>query len=174
MQEPLLSRMPPCPRASPYSCRDRRLHSVHTPGRLHYCPAQAEIIIKGGMQIFPSSAYLIIIYSNLLIDVMESTHTGYSQLQLARKCNPNFTERFAIFVREQVRRPRSLGCKTELGSGCPQAPLLHSCCCFAGPAGAHAAVRGCQERREQRRPDVVRRVPAKPQVTCHGTNDLVQ
>ncbi len=64
---------------------------------------QAEIIIKAGMQIFPNNAYVLILYSNLLIDVTESTQTGYSQLQAAKKCNPNIMERFAIFVREQVR-----------------------------------------------------------------------
>lgn len=69
---------------------------------------QAEIIIKAGMQIFPNNAYVLILYSNLLIDVMESTQTGYSQLQAAKKCNPNIMERFAIFVREQVRWPSSV------------------------------------------------------------------
>ncbi|GIL43455.1 hypothetical protein Vafri_932 [Volvox africanus] len=73
---------------------------------------EAEIVIKGGMQLFPGDAFMIITYVNLLIDVLESTQTGYSQLQAAKKCTPNLMERFAIFAREQEHMQRATGAKS--------------------------------------------------------------
>mgnify|MGYP001807168560 CR=1 FL=1 len=130
---------------------------------------EAEIVIKGGMQLFPTNAFMVrhltrvcgrdlehngdaksmrcrvcmrcrvrpavisrltsrgafactvstlapcafiplatqaITYVNFLIDVLESTQTGNSQLTAAKKLNPTLMERFAIFTREQVRRQR--------------------------------------------------------------------
>ncbi len=78
---------------------------------------EAEIIIKGGMQLFPNDAYMIITYVNLLVDVLESTQTGYSQLQAAKKCTPNLMERFAIFAREQVGGRAGMGRKGWSGQG---------------------------------------------------------
>ncbi|KXZ56445.1 hypothetical protein GPECTOR_1g399 [Gonium pectorale] len=91
---------------------------------------EAEIIIKGGMQLFPDSAYMRITYVNFLIDVLESSQTGYSQLQTAKKCNPNLIERFAIFAREQASRGRCAGASGRAGGRAPAgAPL-------AGPGSA--------------------------------------
>ncbi|KAG2440500.1 hypothetical protein HYH02_010378 [Chlamydomonas schloesseri] len=73
---------------------------------------EAEIVIKGGMQLFPASAYMAITYVNFLIDVLESTQTGNSQLTAAKKLNPNLMERFAIFAREQEYMQRSSGAKS--------------------------------------------------------------
>ncbi|GFR41359.1 hypothetical protein Agub_g2042 [Astrephomene gubernaculifera] len=73
---------------------------------------EAEIVIKGGMQLFPNSATMILTYVNFLVDVLESTQTGYSQLQAAKKCTPNLMERFAIFAREQEHMQRATGAKS--------------------------------------------------------------
>ncbi|KAG2446182.1 hypothetical protein HXX76_000775 [Chlamydomonas incerta] len=73
---------------------------------------EAEIVIKGGMQLFPTNAFMAITYVNFLIDVLESTQTGNSQLTAAKKLNPNLMERFAIFAREQEHMQRSAGAKS--------------------------------------------------------------
>ncbi|GFH16805.1 tiny macrocysts protein B, partial [Haematococcus lacustris] len=40
-------------------------------------------------------------YASFLIDVQNSTQSGYTQLQAAKRANPSFLERFAIFTLEQ-------------------------------------------------------------------------
>ncbi len=47
---------------------------------------------------------MLILYSNYLIDVLDNSPTGYSQMAAAKQANPDWMQRFAIFAREQVRR----------------------------------------------------------------------
>jgi hypothetical protein len=64
---------------------------------------EAESIIKAGLVMFPTRAFMIMLYSNFLWDVLDNPQAGYSQLQAAKKANPNYMERFAIYRREQAR-----------------------------------------------------------------------
>ncbi|KAJ9516874.1 hypothetical protein QJQ45_027276, partial [Haematococcus lacustris] len=62
----------------------------------------ASIILKAGLvQLAASDPYMIILYASFLIDVQNSTQSGYTQLQAAKRANPSFLERFAIFTLEQ-------------------------------------------------------------------------
>ncbi|KAG2497028.1 hypothetical protein HYH03_005031 [Edaphochlamys debaryana] len=63
----------------------------------------AERILRAGIVLFPASAFAHILYSNLLIEVQNLNQAGQSQLMAAKKLNPGYVDRFAIFVREQQR-----------------------------------------------------------------------
>ena len=63
----------------------------------------ADVIQKAGMDQLPGQPYMVILFSSFLIDVLGSNQSGHSQLQAAKKMNPSFFEKFAIFSREQVR-----------------------------------------------------------------------
>mmetsp|Transcript_29309 Transcript_29309/g.64857 ORF Transcript_29309/g.64857 Transcript_29309/m.64857 type:complete len:2212 (+) Transcript_29309:218-6853(+) len=67
----------------------------------------AEQVMKAGMTLLPGNAYMIILYSSFLIEVQGSYQSGYSQLQAAKKADPSFLERFAIFCREQQHTQKS-------------------------------------------------------------------
>eukprot|EP00198_Chlamydomonas_reinhardtii_P013356 XP_001702693.1 predicted protein [Chlamydomonas reinhardtii] len=68
---------------------------------------EAEAIIKAGLVLFPTRAFMIMLYSNFLWDVLDNPQAGYSQLQAAKKANPNYMERFAIYRREQEHLART-------------------------------------------------------------------
>ncbi|KAG2497033.1 hypothetical protein HYH03_005036 [Edaphochlamys debaryana] len=63
----------------------------------------ADRILRAGIVLFPASAFAHILYSNLLIEVQNLNQAGQSQLMAAKKLNPGYVDRFAIFVREQQR-----------------------------------------------------------------------
>ncbi|KAJ9530064.1 hypothetical protein QJQ45_023344, partial [Haematococcus lacustris] len=71
--------------------------------------ALAETIMKIGMAQLPSNPYVILLYASFLIDVQQSYQSGYSVLQQAKKADPSFLERFAIFSREQQHTQKSAG-----------------------------------------------------------------
>ncbi|GFH31904.1 tiny macrocysts protein B, partial [Haematococcus lacustris] len=71
--------------------------------------ALAETIMKVGMAQLPSNPYVILLYASFLIDVQQSYQSGYSVLQQAKKADPSFLERFAIFSREQQHTQKSAG-----------------------------------------------------------------
>ena len=64
----------------------------------------ADVIAKGGLAQLPTDPYMVIIFSSFLIDVLGSYQSGHSQLQSAKKMDPSFLEKFAIFSREQASR----------------------------------------------------------------------
>jgi protein involved in temperature-dependent protein secretion len=55
--------------------------------------------VQVGMVRLSSSAGVTIFYSSFLIEVQESYQSALSQLQLARKMNPNICQKFTTFVR---------------------------------------------------------------------------
>ncbi|GIL45019.1 hypothetical protein Vafri_2438, partial [Volvox africanus] len=67
---------------------------------------EGEIIIKAGLQLFPGRCYMLILYSNYLIDVLDNSQTGYSQMAAAKQAGPDWMQRFAIFAREQEQLQR--------------------------------------------------------------------
>ncbi|GFR50532.1 hypothetical protein Agub_g12802 [Astrephomene gubernaculifera] len=67
---------------------------------------EGEIIIKAGLQLFPGRCYMLILYSNYLIDVLDNSQTGYSQMAAAKQAAPGWMQRFAIFAREQEQLQR--------------------------------------------------------------------
>ncbi|KAL6764390.1 hypothetical protein V8C86DRAFT_1586354 [Haematococcus lacustris] len=78
----------------------------------------ASIILKAGLaQLATSDPYMIILYASFLIDVQNSTQSGYTQLQAAKRANPSFLQRFAIFTIEQQhiqQASRQTGKATDL------------------------------------------------------------
>ncbi|GFH07471.1 PAS domain-containing protein, partial [Haematococcus lacustris] len=78
----------------------------------------ASIILKAGLaQLAASDPYMIILYASFLIDVQNSTQSGYTQLQAAKRANPSFLQRFAIFTIEQQhiqQASRQTGKATDL------------------------------------------------------------
>lgn len=42
-------------------------------------------MIKAGLQLFPGRCYMLILYSNYLIDVLDNSQTGYSQMAAAKQ-----------------------------------------------------------------------------------------
>ena len=50
----------------------------------------------------PNHPHMVILCSSFFIDVLGSYQTGHSHLQSAKKMDPSFLEKFAIFSREQV------------------------------------------------------------------------
>ncbi|GFH09210.1 uncharacterized protein HaLaN_04312, partial [Haematococcus lacustris] len=67
---------------------------------------------------------MVILYSSFLIDVQSSYQSGYTQLQGAKRLDPSFLERFAIFSREQQHTQQSSG--AEGGAGASRAINLVS------------------------------------------------
>ncbi|KXZ42487.1 hypothetical protein GPECTOR_142g708 [Gonium pectorale] len=67
---------------------------------------EGEIVIKAGLQLFPGRCYMLILYSNYLIDVLDNSQTGYSQMAAAKQAGPGWMQRFAIFAREQEQLQR--------------------------------------------------------------------
>jgi hypothetical protein len=57
----------------------------------------------------PKDPFMVILYSSFLMDVQNSYHSGYTQLQAAKKLDTSFLMRFAIFSREQQHTQRGGG-----------------------------------------------------------------
>jgi hypothetical protein len=55
----------------------------------------------------PKDPYIIVLHSSFLIDVQGSYQSGYSALQAAKKQDPSFLMRYAIFTREQQHMQKS-------------------------------------------------------------------
>lgn len=73
---------------------------------------------------------MVILHSSFLIDVQDSFQTGLMQLRLAKKCNPSFLERYAIFSREQQMMQQAAGgakvCRCRgVHTGLASIPLPH-------------------------------------------------
>ena len=86
-----------------------------------------DAIIRAGMIQLPTNPYMVILSSCFLIDVLGSYQSGHSQLQLAKKMDPSFLEKFAIFSREQARnRGGGVGRGREDGRSCVEASQRNS------------------------------------------------
>ncbi|KAG2443454.1 hypothetical protein HXX76_001811 [Chlamydomonas incerta] len=59
--------------------------------------ALGETIIKAGMQMFPTDAFLLILYANFLLEVRKDGPAARTQLQLALKHMPTLVQRYQIF-----------------------------------------------------------------------------
>ncbi|KAK9807619.1 hypothetical protein WJX72_004477 [[Myrmecia] bisecta] len=68
--------------------------------------ALAELILKAGMDVFSSSAFIHIVYANFLIEARMNETAGYAQLAQVKLLRPNIDERFSAFVREQEHKHR--------------------------------------------------------------------
>lgn len=69
------------------------------------------MIVKAGLSQLQGKPWMIILASSFQLDVLGSYQSGYSQLQAAKKLDPNFMERFAIFSREQEQTQKESGAK---------------------------------------------------------------
>ncbi|PNW87648.1 hypothetical protein CHLRE_02g142166v5 [Chlamydomonas reinhardtii] len=67
----------------------------------------AEVIIRAGMQQFPKSPYLHIVYANLLIECKQQLQSGWAQMEEARRLPLNLSYRFSIFTREQEHKQKA-------------------------------------------------------------------
>lgn len=79
---------PPSPRAPPPSAPST--------------PPPPHLQLQIGLAHFHDDVFLTITYSNFLIEVQSNYQSGVQQLQNAKKLEPSISDRFAIFVREQV------------------------------------------------------------------------
>jgi hypothetical protein len=62
---------------------------------------------QAGIARFPRSPWALILYSNFMIEVQGLQRQGAGLLGSAAKLDPGLVERFAMFVRDQVRRPNT-------------------------------------------------------------------
>ncbi|KAG2487286.1 hypothetical protein HYH03_014127 [Edaphochlamys debaryana] len=67
----------------------------------------AETIIRAGIQQFPKSPYLHIVYANFLIECRQQLQSGWAQLEEARRMPLNLSYRFSIFTREQEHKQKA-------------------------------------------------------------------
>ncbi|GFR46430.1 hypothetical protein Agub_g8004 [Astrephomene gubernaculifera] len=70
---------------------------------------KAHHVIKAGMAMFPSSAYMHLLHANFMIDVLGVAQSGSSRLEDARKLNPGLMSRFVMFVRQQQATQKDAG-----------------------------------------------------------------
>ncbi|GLI61938.1 hypothetical protein VaNZ11_004468 [Volvox africanus] len=59
--------------------------------------ALGETIIKAGMQVFPNTPFLLILYANFLLEVRKDGPASRTQLQQASRHSPTLIERYQIF-----------------------------------------------------------------------------
>ncbi|PNH07141.1 Tiny macrocysts protein B, partial [Tetrabaena socialis] len=71
------------------------------------CLDLAETVVRAGIQQFPKSPFLHIVYANLLIDCRENYQSGWAQLEEARRMPLNLSYRFSIFTREQQHKQKA-------------------------------------------------------------------
>ncbi|GLI68263.1 hypothetical protein VaNZ11_012618, partial [Volvox africanus] len=71
------------------------------------CLDLAEVILRAGIQQFPKSPYLHIVYANLLIECRQQLQSGWTQLEEARRMPLNLSYRFSIFTREQEHKQKA-------------------------------------------------------------------
>ncbi|PNH05154.1 Tiny macrocysts protein B [Tetrabaena socialis] len=71
--------------------------------------AKAQSVIKAGLAMFPSSAYMVLLHANFMIDVLGVTQSGGRRIEDARKLNPGIMCRFISFVRQQQATQRAAG-----------------------------------------------------------------
>ena len=70
-------------------------------------PAAATACLQGGLEQYPKSPYLHIVYANFLIECRHQHQSGWAMLDTARKMDLNLSFRFSIFTREQEHKQKS-------------------------------------------------------------------
>ncbi|GFR46428.1 hypothetical protein Agub_g7932, partial [Astrephomene gubernaculifera] len=62
---------------------------------------RAAQVIKAGLAMFPTSAYMVLLHANFMIDVLGVSQSGSRRVQDARRLEPSLMCRFIMFVRQQ-------------------------------------------------------------------------
>ncbi|EFJ45151.1 hypothetical protein VOLCADRAFT_94559 [Volvox carteri f. nagariensis] len=70
---------------------------------------RAHQVIKAGLAMFPTSAYMVLLHGNFMIDVLGVSQSGSSRIEDARKLNPSLMCRFIMFVRHQQATQKAAG-----------------------------------------------------------------
>ncbi|PRW21106.1 flagellar associated membrane [Chlorella sorokiniana] len=69
----------------------------------------AELVLQAGLEQFPESPYLHILYSSFLIEARKQYQRASGMLEQARKLEPGIGERFMLFVRDREQKQRQGG-----------------------------------------------------------------
>ncbi|GLI61040.1 hypothetical protein VaNZ11_003192 [Volvox africanus] len=77
---------------------------------------KAHQVIKAGLAMFPTSAYMVLLHGNFMIDVLGVCQSGSSRIEDARKLNPSLVCRFIMFVRRQQATQKAAGNSTNDGT----------------------------------------------------------
>ncbi|EFJ45114.1 hypothetical protein VOLCADRAFT_106127 [Volvox carteri f. nagariensis] len=70
---------------------------------------KAHMLIKAGLEMFPTSAYMVLLHANFMIDVLGVSQSGSRRIEEARKLNPSLMCRFIMFVRQQQATQHAAG-----------------------------------------------------------------
>ncbi|GIM04869.1 hypothetical protein Vretimale_9356 [Volvox reticuliferus] len=70
---------------------------------------KAHHIIKAGLEMFPGSAFMVLLHANFMIDVLGISQSGSRRIEDARKLNPSLICRFIMFVRQQEATQHAAG-----------------------------------------------------------------
>ncbi|KXZ42658.1 hypothetical protein GPECTOR_127g536 [Gonium pectorale] len=76
---------------------------------------KAHDVIKAGLAMFPSSAYMVLLHANFMIDVLGISQTGNARIEEAVKLNPSLICRFIMFVRQQQAIQKAAATNTNGG-----------------------------------------------------------
>ncbi|GLI60726.1 hypothetical protein VaNZ11_002824 [Volvox africanus] len=70
---------------------------------------KAHQLIKAGLEMFPTSAFMVLLHANFMIDVLGISQSGSRRIEDARKLNPSLMCRFIMFVRQQEATQHAAG-----------------------------------------------------------------
>ncbi|GLI60724.1 hypothetical protein VaNZ11_002822 [Volvox africanus] len=70
---------------------------------------KARHVIQAGIAMFPTSAYMVLLQANFMIDVLGVSQSGSRRIEDARKLNPGLMSRFIMFVRQQEASQQAAG-----------------------------------------------------------------
>ncbi|GIL50716.1 hypothetical protein Vafri_6834 [Volvox africanus] len=70
---------------------------------------KAHHLIKAGLEMFPTSAFMVLLHANFMIDVLGISQSGSRRIEDARKLNPSLMCRFIMFVRQQEATQHAAG-----------------------------------------------------------------
>ncbi|KXZ55417.1 hypothetical protein GPECTOR_3g69 [Gonium pectorale] len=76
---------------------------------------RANDLIKAGLAMFPSSAYMVLLHANFMIDVLGVSQSGNARIEEAVKLNPGLMCRFIMFVRQQQATQKAAATNTNGG-----------------------------------------------------------
>ncbi|GIL50727.1 hypothetical protein Vafri_6878 [Volvox africanus] len=77
---------------------------------------KARQVIQAGLAMFPTSAYMVLLHGNFMIDVLGVNQSGSRRIEEARKLEPNFMCRFIMFVRHQQASQLAAGKQSNGGT----------------------------------------------------------
>ncbi|EFJ45146.1 hypothetical protein VOLCADRAFT_94549 [Volvox carteri f. nagariensis] len=78
--------------------------------------ARQVIQVHAGLAMFPTSAYMVLLHGNFMIDVLGVSQSGSRRIEDARKLDPNFMCRFIMFVRHQQASQLAAGKQSNGGA----------------------------------------------------------